>query len=450
MKVNLGSGGNPLPDWTNIDRSQGGEAYPLRYPNGSCEAIRASHLLEHFGWDEVPKVLADWHRALKPGGTLYVSVPDFDKIVRMKNDPNRLLYLMGGQKDGNDYHKSAWTLSSLRAILHECGFDDIAMWDGDPRDTSSHPVSLNLKAVKGNRKPTAREFTGSIRAIMSIPRFGCNDHWSAMHLALQPFGIGLETMQGVFWGQKMQMMMERALEDGIDWLLTIDYDSMFTQKEVRRLIEVVTFNPDIDAVACLQPRRLKDVPLLCLNSGAGLVTFDPAKLVKVDTAHFGLTLIRVSALKDLPKPWFKPTPDENGSWSETKIDDDIHFWKLWEKAGKTLYVDPQCRVGHLQMFVTEFDDAYDIVNTHVPEWWDRNYEHKRKCNAKSDNHQALASCPERAEDAGDVVERSGGAGSTGNSGVDGAAGDAAGTGHNAGNDNGQLAGTGHSASRASA
>lgn len=425
-----------LPNWIAINRAHSGEAYPLRCPDGSCDAIRASHVLEHYGWDDVPKVLADWHRALRQGGTLYVSVPDLDKIIRLKNDPNRLIYLMGGQKDSNDFHRSAWTLSSLRAALYDAGFDDIAIWDGDPGDASSHPVSLNLKAVKGSRKPVTREFVGSIRAIMSIPRFGCNDHWSATHLALQPFGIGLETMQGVFWGQKMQLMMERAVEDGVDWLLTIDYDSMFTQKEVRRLIEVVTRNPDIDAVACLQPRRLKDIPLLGLNNGAGLVAFDATQLIKVDTAHFGLTLIRVSALKDLPKPWFLPTPDERGSWSDTKIDDDIYFWRLWGKAGKSLYVDPQCRVGHLQMIVTEFDESYDIVHTYTPDWWERNYGHARKHNAKGNNHQAVEACPTRAENAGNVVECSGGAGATGDRGVGRAAGC-----------NGELAGAGNGVSR---
>ena len=95
------------------------------------------------------------------------------------------------------------------------------------------------------------------------------------------------------------------------------------------------------------------------------ITADP---LKVTTAHFGLTLLRMEHFKDLPKPWFKGEPDKDGGWGDDRLDDDIWFWHIWRKAGRTVYMAPRVRIGHLELIVSEFDDDFQHRQISMPDW----------------------------------------------------------------------------------
>ena len=151
LKLNIGAGNTKLEGFVAIDRRFGTEAYPLDYPSGGVAEIRASHILEHFSFAEVPAVLSEWARVLKPGGRIRIAVPDFDKIVQMAlkgGDDLWHLYLMGGQTDENDYHKSLFTAESLRQQMEIAGLVKVERWESDNTDTASHRVSLNLEGIK--------------------------------------------------------------------------------------------------------------------------------------------------------------------------------------------------------------------------------------------------------------------------------------------------------------
>ncbi len=51
--------------------------------DGQFEVIRASHVLEHFFMNDVQEVLKGWKRAMKPGGKIYISVPDILACAKM-------------------------------------------------------------------------------------------------------------------------------------------------------------------------------------------------------------------------------------------------------------------------------------------------------------------------------------------------------------------------------
>jgi predicted SAM-dependent methyltransferase len=364
LRINVGAGSVRLDGWTGVDRLSGQEAYPLPFPDSSAEQIRASHILEHFSFAEVPKVLADWRRVLKPGGTLEVAVPDFDKI-KVSDDPKAPLYLMGGQTDVNDFHKSVFTEDRLRASLQEAGFGDVAHWKGDQRDTSSHPISLNLQGTK----PLAEVRDLRICAAMSLPRVGFNDSWGMIHEALVPLKIPIRRYTGAYWGQCLQNVLQDCLDQGIDWVLCLDYDSMFTAEDVSRLLQELGGNPEIDALAALQCRRDGDTPLM--TCGRDQVAYCDGQPIKVTTAHFGMTLIRMDRLTDLPKPWFVGQPGPDGSWRhDERLDPDIWFWHQWRLAGKTVYVTPNVRIGHLEAMVRDFDDELKPRVLTVGEWRD--------------------------------------------------------------------------------
>jgi predicted SAM-dependent methyltransferase len=52
-------------------------------PNDTVAAVYASHILEHnaFGNGMLEATLAEWHRVLRPGALLLVSVPDLRTLA---------------------------------------------------------------------------------------------------------------------------------------------------------------------------------------------------------------------------------------------------------------------------------------------------------------------------------------------------------------------------------
>ena len=83
IRLNLGAGDTKLPGYIAVDRKNGQEVYPLAYEDNSVDEIYASHILEHFGLNEILKVLQNWVSKLKPGGLMKIAVPDFQKITEM-------------------------------------------------------------------------------------------------------------------------------------------------------------------------------------------------------------------------------------------------------------------------------------------------------------------------------------------------------------------------------
>jgi hypothetical protein len=92
------------------------------------------------------------------------------------------------------------------------------------------------------------------------------------------------------------------------------------------------------------------------------------ELVRCRTAHFGCTLIRVSKLMELPKPWFWGRPDANGDWGDGRTDPDISFWRAWEAAGHTLYTAARVPVGHIEVMVRWPGSDMHAVYQHPSEY----------------------------------------------------------------------------------
>lgn len=373
MKINIGAGDYPVDGHVNLDRLTGGEAYPLRLPStiepgtpgvevadGSVDEIRASHVLEHFSHREVANVLDHWVKKLKPGGVLKIAVPNLEWIAReylAGRDLHVQAFLMGGQIDENDYHKCAFDEELLAEMMRAAGLIDIAHWESEIRDCASLPVSLNLMG----RKPEVR-VTGlplKVVACMSVPRLGFDDNFICAFRHLPPRGIPLIKFKGAFWEQCIERAIDQAIGQGADAVLTIDYDTLFTGEDVDALVQLMREHPEADAIAPLQSARWRDEPLLTLDAlpigvkshGRVPPGVFAQPLTKLKSAHFGLTLIRVSALKNLQRPWFWSQPAPDGTWGEERSDADCTFWNRFREAGCSLYSANRVVVGHLELMV---------------------------------------------------------------------------------------------------
>jgi len=199
-----------------------------------------------------------------------------------------------------------------------------------------------------------------VEAVMSTPRLGFMDNFFTWAQALVPLGIRPTKVTGAFWGQCLQRVFEQFVDE-CEYLLTIDYDTFFTQADLEHLFALaLTFQ--CDAITGLQTKREDGRPMLTLldtldNPPADGHTQLPrewfqAPIQQVDTAHFGCTVISTAALKRTPKPWFEGKANAAGEWGDGRIDDDIWFWRQFKLAGNRLYVTPRVTLGHGEYMIT--------------------------------------------------------------------------------------------------
>jgi predicted SAM-dependent methyltransferase len=364
LNLNIGCGvdaeGKPLeiPGYVNVDRRFGSEAYPLAYSDESADVIRASHVLEHFPQRDVEKVLADWYRVLKPGGVMKLAVPDFASIVdayKAKQYGEVIVGLtMGGQIDDNDFHKVIFDEAMLKEMMWKTGLRRVRRWESEITDCASQLAHFSLNLM-GYKPASGADKMVKVGAALAAPRFGPTLHFKVLIETLMRSGIPCNIIMGCFWHQQLCEAMEKQLEAGMDYVITFDYDSIFGIEEVQELYRLLDANPEADAVCALQSKR---------GGYEVLFGFDTPTVVKPEhfqglmtqvlTGHFGCTMFRASALRDLPRPWMTPVPGKDGRWYDGSghVDADINFWHRWRDAGKKLFLANRVPIGHQQEVIT--------------------------------------------------------------------------------------------------
>jgi len=378
VKLNIGAGESALPGYTAVDIKQGQQAYPLQYDDDQVDELYASHILEHFPHAQIMEVLNDWRRVIKPGGIIRISVPDFDTLVAQytHDNPHNLplqSYMFGGQTDEHDFHKAAFNKENLTLALRGAGFVRVETWESENDDCSSLPISLNLQAVK----PVAVEKKPKVVAVMSVPRLGFMDNYFCSFQALSPRDIPLRKFTGAFWGQCLERVIGMSLEDDEpDYILTIDYDTVFDGRDVDELIYLMQSYPEYDAIAPVQVGRGSlNTPLMTTVGDDGeILTEVPIApwrdndVVPVATAHFGLTMIRASVFEKMSHPWFASNPNEDGEWGEGRIDEDIYFWNQMRNHGLKLGMAPRVPVGHMELMVRWPGQDMQAIYQDLDEW----------------------------------------------------------------------------------
>lgn len=191
--------------------------------------------------------------------------------------------------------------------------------------------------------------TVKVAAVMSTPRFGPLSTSDCILSAIARFGIPLVRGEGAWWQHSLTRGIERVREQyAPDLIITIDYDSLFTEKEVGQLVTLMVDNPGVDVIVPMQQKR-EGGELLATTSGEVNIG---AALVPITIGHFGLTIFRASLFDRLKKPWFWEAPDPNGSWNENRTDADIGFWKNCEELGARVCLGLDVMVGHGEYVVT--------------------------------------------------------------------------------------------------
>lgn len=210
---------------------------------------------------------------------------------------------------------------------------------------------------------------------VSVPRLGFTDnHLCASELAAR-YGIWPTQFCGAFWGQCLERVLDGMVEGGCDWILTTDYDTVFTLDDFENLFALMDGmeqrQEKADAIAAVQLRRNEHTLLL----GAGednaipLAEYLEATLTPCNIAHFGFTMFRAEALKRMPHPWFLNVPGKDGKWGEGKQDEDIYFWRKWKETGNTLFVANHIVTGHIESLITWPDKQMKPVHQTPSDFW---------------------------------------------------------------------------------
>jgi 2-polyprenyl-3-methyl-5-hydroxy-6-metoxy-1,4-benzoquinol methylase len=171
MKLHLGCGEIHLEGWTNIDvrKTSGTDRVEdistlASIEKGSVDTIYACHVLEHFGLNHQPTVqtvLNRWVELLKPGGEIFISVPNLLALLKgIEHYQNELLQTFdllkaayGGQEYPTNVHYCGFTPQYLISLMTQAGLSQFQPFKPFVKDTSQFVlhgvwVSLNLKGVK--------------------------------------------------------------------------------------------------------------------------------------------------------------------------------------------------------------------------------------------------------------------------------------------------------------
>ncbi len=391
VKLNIG-GGNPKDEhyaerkgYVLIDRSVGKEAYPLDYPDDSVDEIYASHILEHFPYEKVQDVVNDWVRALKPGGSLKIGVPNFAffaNAYKKQTNMNLNAWIMGGHKDNNDVHGSLFDKEVIREVMAKAGLQRLGEWKPEIRDSSA--ITYKDKGISCNwmgfKPHGVLKTLPDVQAVLSCPRFAPVMHFRCIINACGGLQIYTTFVQGCYWWMQICEAMEKALEaPGVKYILTLDYDSIFSKEEIMELYNLMETYPEVDVLCGLQSKRGEDTVLLGMEEEmrevVNQMTF-ARNVTQVTTGHFGLTMFRADKLRHHPRPWMVGKPSPEGSWNRDSdaVHPDIDFWYRWRDAGLTLYVANKVVVGHMiehimwpgQNFTPIYQDLPDYATNGIP------------------------------------------------------------------------------------
>lgn len=171
FRLNIG-GTTPLDGWKILNIQPGpnvdfvGDCKNLeQFADNTCHEIYASHVFEHLSYvGELVDTLKEIHRILAPGGTLKISVPDFELLCRMFTHPSlngeQRFFVMnmvfGGQQDPWDFHKVGLSWEFLSSYLQQAGFSnwkrvrEFGLLENDCStiEYGGQLISLNVEAIK--------------------------------------------------------------------------------------------------------------------------------------------------------------------------------------------------------------------------------------------------------------------------------------------------------------
>ena len=187
LRLHVGAGQNMLDGYENIDgydneqrpehfqtdvkRFVRAEVLDTVYQPESVAEIRCHHVFEHISMLDVDRTLQGWNRILKPGGLVWIEVPDFEgcarQILKLRREEDKEVFyrhIFGSQMGPGEFHYNGLTAGRLISLLENYGFEVRLAYVKWTRRTPRKPdmfypanvalPDLTVKAIKvGSPKP---------------------------------------------------------------------------------------------------------------------------------------------------------------------------------------------------------------------------------------------------------------------------------------------------------
>ncbi len=126
----------------------------MNYGADTIDLIYCSHGIAYFDRDEIKDLFGCWSRALKHGGILRLSTPDWD-VLRILPRP-LIGPLYGKMNEPPIYHKTVYSYDELYQVLRAAGFINITRYnpcgveltDQSNATYDGQLISLNVEAKK--------------------------------------------------------------------------------------------------------------------------------------------------------------------------------------------------------------------------------------------------------------------------------------------------------------
>ena len=166
LKINLGSGQKPYPKeegWVNVDISDAhghqvdvlvDVTEKLPFEDNSADIIVAEHILEHIYLHKQEGALREWHRILKPGGKLVITVPNQRELARAYLEGRIDFFIYAANKFGpyngsdDDFHKWGFDEQELRNRLSVLTWAEVRPYTGGATLLARDWWILEIEAVK--------------------------------------------------------------------------------------------------------------------------------------------------------------------------------------------------------------------------------------------------------------------------------------------------------------
>jgi len=353
IRLNIGSGPGQIPGFTPIDKQLGHDATKLDYADGTVDEVYASHVLEHIHHSKTLTTIKEWVRVLKPGGRLRIAVPNIEQVIKKfqaGDIPPELLsmWLHGTADVDHDRHQAEFTYAYLEQIFRRLGLTRVGKWDAEYKDCSALPDSLN---VEGYKRVITVPAKPRVVMALSTPRFGPIDFYSGVIETARELGWQFMEHGGTEWGRGLTQAIVKSIKQyDPDYIMCLDYDSVFTADDCRKLLQIMQENPEIGAAYPVEAHRHQDCPL-GYDTGRVPQLDYTGPLTDVPSGHFGCTIIRRQVFEDLEHPWFMSLPNPvTGLWADA-LDADLHFWAKMQVNGWRTVQANEIQIGHMEFCI---------------------------------------------------------------------------------------------------
>jgi predicted SAM-dependent methyltransferase len=168
-KLEIGAGAKGRDGWTTLDLYGADYIWDLRWRlplrDGSVGEVYSSHVMEHFSYPDLIRLLSEVRRVLKAGGVYKAAVPNaalyVDAYVRRDASKLKLAYAPALRSalpmDALNYvaymdghHRYLFDPENLQRVLTVAGFNDVRMRHFEPGldAESRHHESIYVQGTK--------------------------------------------------------------------------------------------------------------------------------------------------------------------------------------------------------------------------------------------------------------------------------------------------------------